>query len=162
MATVSGMPVRVFDSDTVLFEEPKTNTNKGGGPGGGDTAQDSEPPSGDGFADDVDNCPTVVNVDQNDADGDGIGDACDDCPDDTANDLDGDGYCDGTGYAGALSSGYVAEKLGDNDNCPDDPNPGQENTDPADATRWDVCDPTTDADGDGFFAEVSTRAERLR
>jgi hypothetical protein len=32
---------------------------------------------GDGFADEIDNCPLVANNDQADADGDGVGDACD-------------------------------------------------------------------------------------
>jgi hypothetical protein len=35
---------------------------------------------GDGVADTVDNCPTLVNVDQANGDGDGFGDACDACP----------------------------------------------------------------------------------
>ena len=33
----------------------------------------------DGVADDVDNCPTVANVDQADSDGDGAGNVCDNC-----------------------------------------------------------------------------------
>jgi hypothetical protein len=35
---------------------------------------------GDGIPDQLDNCPTVNNLDQKDTDGDGIGDACDNCP----------------------------------------------------------------------------------
>ena len=42
-----------------------------------DCVQDSD---GDGSADHVDNCPTVANVDQADAEGDGIGDLCDRYP----------------------------------------------------------------------------------
>ncbi len=62
-------------------------------------------PDGDGFGDpdspagtcEVDNCPYVSNVDQQDADGDGVGDACDDCPevfDLEQIDSDGDGVGD--------------------------------------------------------------------
>ena len=52
---------------------------------------------GDGIADAIDNCPQVVNSDQNDLDGDGLGDLCDNCPE-TPNplqeDMDGDGSGD--------------------------------------------------------------------
>ncbi|MCB9650133.1 MAG: hypothetical protein H6730_26625 [Deltaproteobacteria bacterium] len=47
----------------------------------------------DGWEDNVDNCPDVVNADQTDSDADGIGDACDP-------DSDGDGLVDGTSVAG--------------------------------------------------------------
>ena len=51
---------------------------------------------GDGYADDVDNCPTVFNVVQGDQDLDGIGNLCDNCP--SASNLDqADGDADGRG-----------------------------------------------------------------
>ena len=34
----------------------------------------------DGINDEIDNCPSSANPDQNDTDSDGIGDACDNCP----------------------------------------------------------------------------------
>ncbi|HSD90233.1 MAG TPA: thrombospondin type 3 repeat-containing protein [Kofleriaceae bacterium] len=51
---------------------------------------------GDGFADNVDNCSQILNVDQHDEDADSIGDVCDPCPHiaGTAADQDGDGVGD--------------------------------------------------------------------
>ena len=70
---------------------------------------------GDGIPDVLDNCPSIPNEDQADADSDGVGDACND-----AQDRDGDEWADGL------------------DNCADIANPGQED---ADGDRFgDVCD----------------------
>jgi hypothetical protein len=48
----------------------------------------------DGVLNNIDNCPTVSNADQNDGDDDNVGDDCDNCPDvvnPKQEDLDGDG-----------------------------------------------------------------------
>jgi hypothetical protein len=73
-------------------------------------------PDGDGdtVPDAFDNCPTVANFDQADADHDRLGDACDLCTD-----RDGDGLGD-PGYPGNQCAA---------DNCPLVPNPGQADAD---------------------------------
>ncbi|EKD42283.1 MAG: Integrins alpha chain [uncultured bacterium] len=73
----------------------------------------------DGVEDSTDNCPTVANADQNNADADAFGDACD-------ADRDGDAV------------------LNTQDNCVDDANASQENIDGD--TLGDICD--LDKDGD--------------
>jgi len=57
-------------------------TSTGGTTGGGGTSADDA--DGDGVANSTDNCPSLANADQADADGDGAGDVCD-------TDRDGDG-----------------------------------------------------------------------
>jgi beta propeller repeat protein len=87
-----------------------------------------EDTDGDGVLDPDDNCPSVANANQENADSDSYGDACDPCPVNVENDQDGDGVCENT------------------DNCPLDLNPGQEDLDQD--TLGDACD--SDVDGDGI------------
>lgn len=118
--------------------------------GGGGTTVDTD---GDGIPDAQDNCPTVVNPDQQDTDKDGVGDACDNCltvanADQKDTDKDGlgdacDPDIDNDGILNAV------------DNCPTVVNPGQKDTDKDGV--GDACDtcPTianadqTDTDKDG-------------
>jgi len=102
----------------------------------------------DGVYDCVDNCPTVANADQADADKDGIGDACDP-------DADNDGIPDDGDQSG--KAGDNPCRGGNTENC-DDNCPTDYNADQADADGdgiGDVCDPfpdipAGDSDGDGI------------
>jgi hypothetical protein len=118
---------------------------------------------GDGIPDPADDCPTVSDPEQGDADGDGVGDACqagsapdadgdgvpdarDDCPTvpnpDQA-DRDGNGIgdaCDpGSGGVGGAPDGDGDGVPDDRDDCPSVPDAGQTDTD-ADGAG-DACDP---------------------
>jgi len=85
---------------------------------------------GDGILDGADNCPTVPNANQADADADNQGDACDLCTD-----TDGDGF----GNPGFPNNTCAT------DNCPTISNPSQANFD-GDA-QGDACDSDDDNDG---------------
>jgi Thrombospondin type 3 repeat len=81
---------------------------------------------GDGVCNSVDNCPSISNTDQANADNDSLGDACDACPLDAQNDVDHDGIC------------------GNVDNCPT----------VANANQWD-CDNDGIGDACGDYCSLT-------
>ncbi len=97
----------------------------------------------DGIINLLDNCVTVSNADQADADSDGQGDVCDP-------DADGDGVADS--LVDSLAEYLALDTDGDSvkdflDNCPTVSNADQADADSDD--KGDACDP--DADGDGVW-----------
>jgi hypothetical protein len=124
-------------------------------PDGADTDPLDEFACQDVDADTCDDCSVLGQPDTSDdgadTDTDGACDAGDVCTNDPDDDFDDDGIC--------VGSGFLSPKTGDNDNCPNDPNPLQENNDgdawgdacdncPTTATLWVV--PVGDDDCDGF------------
>jgi hypothetical protein len=98
---------------------------------------------GDSVPNRLDNCPTVANADQADADDDGLGNACD-------SDGDDDGIDDTADNCPLVANADQADADGDGvgqacDNCPDVANPLQVDTD-GDGDG-DACDSDGDDDG---------------
>jgi len=120
----------------------------------GDTYQYADDFDIDGWEDDFDNCPFIVNADQLDTDGDSFGDACDNCaayPNVEQADADGDmlgNACDEDSDNDSVSNVL--------DSCPFIPNPGQVSDPAFDDSDGDhignACD--TDDDNDGLLDTV--------
>ena len=108
---------------------------------------------GDGFVDQMDNCPTDANIDQLDLDGDNIGDACD-------IDEDGDGIANPTDNCPGDTPMWTSTTINDHDQdgCHDsltdfdDDEDGVGDADdgcPRGETRWSSSAAIDDYDGDG-------------
>jgi len=108
----------------------------------------------DGLLDTADNCPTIVNIDQEDWDANGVGDACDECATPSGVDEDGDGIddacdgCVGPGRTGELGADGI------DNGCEECPTAvGHDVDEDGIDDACDVCNrgPNHDEDGDGIF-----------
>ena len=152
----------VGDNADVFFLDARESSDADGD-GKGDNADLDD--DNDGFTDDTDNCPGVINADQLDTDSDSVGDACD-ADDDNDGVLDADDAFpldagetsdsdnDGVGNNSDAfpddateSVDSDSDSVGDNaDNCSSLANSSQLNTDGD--SEGDACD--SDDDNDGF------------
>ena len=82
MQNVAWQDIELNDRDQILVQFDDSQTNDGGGEG--ETTTPCDDIDGDGVCDDIDNCLTESNPNQDDMDEDGFGDDCD-------SDIDGDG-----------------------------------------------------------------------
>ena len=130
---------------------------------------------GDGLCANVDNCPTIANVNQANTDGDAYGDVCDACPLDNLNDVDGDGRCAEVDNCPTVANSNQANQDGDRfgdacDNCRTVTNALQRDTDgdgagdlcdncPSDANAGQV-DGDADGAGDACDCQPSDPSDR--
>jgi MYXO-CTERM domain-containing protein len=138
---------------------PELSGGGGGGGGGsilvantdlGETYQYADDWDDDGWEDPFDNCPTVPNLEQTDADGDEVGDACDNCLTViNADQFDRDGDLLGDSCDSDLDGDSVENAV---DSCPMVPNPIANGLtaqlDMDGDNLGDACD--NDIDGDGM------------
>ena len=144
------LTIATLATDDVRLDISATLEPDGDGDGLGDETEDTDLDN-DGVVNDSDNCATVANASQANADGDTQGDACDadDDNDGVADAADncasvantGQANLDGDALGDACDEDADGDTVADaSDNCPTVANPSQVNADGD--TRGDACDDT--------------------